>query len=211
MEEFAQAGARCIARFASGDAVVRYEIACDAEGLLCHRDQRSDDGGTINVTLPFSAPSGVRAYLDADTDLVRRPRLRTALADYATTHAAEFSACSSAEGYGAVDTEMEMHMAASRVSSFASLTQAHADLRAIADFIGLDGYVALLGSWGEGRRTRVHWLAGSKPAWCHLFLRCRWYLNSALLNHARRHDSPSFGSEVTATTPGQRAMREVSR
>lgn len=187
---------------------IGYELCAQGHGQFCRRVATFDDGSRNQVLFPFTVRRSLREFLAADR----------ALAVFAVESRQLFAA---AQPLGAADDaasavrptlagEVNLYAAAERLERTEDLFEIDETLSAVARFLGLDGYAAVLGRWIEPDRTDLHLLAGVSPAWCMTFIDRHWYLNSALLNYVLEHDRPGFDSEIAAATAGQRAMRAMT-
>lgn len=187
---------------------LRYTLHAQARGLLCERSAIFADGGCVRLLLPFADAASLAALLGADAALrERRAQARPSLAVARRCLAARPAA---PRRDGRASVRNRLLKAAARLDGAADVSLLHASMIEIAAALGFAGYAAALGRYAEAEDTDLHWLAGADPAWCLTFMTRHWYLNSALLAHARATDRPAFGSEVPAVTDGQRAMREAT-
>jgi DNA-binding CsgD family transcriptional regulator len=192
---------------ATVDATLRYEVLALGSRMMCVRAATLRDGSLITLTVPLMQPGALREFVQADPALETHRRAAQKLLAAAEAAASRFTVERTAQPPGPTD----LAAVAARLALARDLLEMHDSLTAVANHLGLDGYAAVVGDWSASRRTVLHGLAGVRAAWCQRFMHRHWYLNSALLNAARRHDRPAFGSEVPADTQGQRLMRQETR
>jgi DNA-binding CsgD family transcriptional regulator len=203
-------GSRRIAEFevAMHRVKVRYELRAQGHGQCCRRIATFDDGSRNQVLLPFTSPRSLSEFLAADRTLAAYGgQCRQMLAAAQARAVADNPATSIRPS---VPERFDLYAEVERLDGNANLFEIQETLGAVARYLGLDGYAAVLGRWLEPDRTDLHLLAGVNPVWCMTFIERHWYLNSALLNYVLAHDRPGFDSEIAAATAGQQAMREMT-
>lgn len=189
-------------------ASIRYELHTQPQGLLLWRVTALEDGSRVRCVIPFTQANALRELLAADDALAQHSVNARRLLAAARRHlsAGDF-APRLALGRA---PRVTLTAVSQRLEHATGVFEMHDTLAAVARFLGLAGYAAVLGHWSDEDRTDLHWLGGIDPAWCMTFMNRHWYLNSALLTHARATDRPAFGSEVPAVTEGQRLMRATT-
>ncbi len=193
--------------FQTSQYEIRYQLTRDGAGLVCRRERKQSCAFEEVVELPLFDCRTLKVFLDTDCELRFARTHGQRLIEAARSVVGENRANRAVPGRDAY----ELLRCAADIGEAKHLVDAHTLLRDAAQSVGMDGYAAMRGDWRSHQRTDVRWLAGTYPAWSQYVLQRHWYLNSALLQHARENDRLALGAQVPACTSGQREIVRAAR
>ncbi len=81
-------------------------------------------------------------------------------------------------------------------------------VKTIVTSLGAESYVFVSLHPGDTSASRAthRFLIGCRPEWCQMYNANKWYTTDPFLDYARSNTAPVTGSQIVATTQGQREM-----
>jgi DNA-binding NarL/FixJ family response regulator len=81
-------------------------------------------------------------------------------------------------------------------------------VKSITTTLGAESYVFVTLHPGDTSASRAthRFLIGCRPEWCQMYNANKWYMTDPFLDYARSNTAPVTGSQIVATTQGQREM-----